>query len=101
MWTNLFLSYELKNAATDCEKIDKAIQQLGNSTKLHASCWYVNSEHSADEAVKRIGRLLTQDDILIVIDSSNDVCSWFNLEEKRQIRVKQNWKLNKASAASS
>lgn len=88
---NLFFSYEAKSENED--QISKAIESLGNSTKLHTSCWYVNSKASAEEALKVIARFLTEEDTLVISDTTNNTSAWFNIEEKREIRVKQNWRL--------
>ena len=90
---NLFISYALDNKEENIEHVDKAIESLGNSTKLHESCWYVNSPENADAAIKRISRFLTEKDTLIVSDTSNDETTWFNLEDKRAQRVRQNWNM--------
>lgn len=86
---NLFFSYEVKN--NDESQISKAIESLGNSTKLHSSCWYVNSKATADEALKAVARYLNEEDSLVISDTTNNTSAWFNVEEKREIRVKQNW----------
>ena len=75
------------------ETVDKAIESLGNSTKLHSNCWYVNSPENVGDAIKRISRFLTEEDTLVVSDTSNDETTWFNLEDKRAQRVRQNWKM--------
>jgi len=70
---NLFISYQLDEAEKNLEQVDKAIASLGNSTKLHNGCWYVNSPEN--------------------VDASNNETTWFNLEDKRAQRVRQNWKM--------
>jgi hypothetical protein len=92
MWNNLFISFELKNPEQNLDKLNKAIESLGNSTQLHTTCWYVNSPKKASEATSLIGQLIGQDDILVVTNTSTDSVSWKNLEQKREIRVVQNWK---------
>lgn len=92
MWNNLFITYELKNAEQDPTNLNKAIESLGNSTQLHETCWYVNSPKNATEAANLIGSFIEEDDILVVANTSTDSATWKNLEEKREIRVKQNWK---------
>ena len=90
---NLFITYHLNSADDKNESVDKAIEQLGNSTKLHPGSWYVNSQHSADKAVKHIRQFLSEDDTLIIADTSNDESTWFNLEDSRAQRVRQNWEM--------
>ncbi|MGD8914935.1 MAG: hypothetical protein PVJ68_19700 [Candidatus Thiodiazotropha sp.] len=92
MWNNLFISYELKNSEQDPTDLNKAIESLGNSTQLHETCWYVNSPKNATEAASLVGSFIEEDDILVVANTSTDSATWKNLEEKREIRVKQNWK---------
>lgn len=90
---NLFISYELSDAEKNIESVDKAIESLGNSTKLHQTFWYVNSPENAEKAIKRISRFLSKDDKLVICDASNNETTWFNLDDKRSQRVRQNWKL--------
>jgi hypothetical protein len=92
MWNNLFITYELKNSDQDPTKLNKAIESLGNSTQLHEACWYVNSPKNATEAASLIGSFIEEDDILVVANTTTDSATWKNLEEKREIRIKQNWK---------
>ncbi|AJQ94184.1 hypothetical protein [Gynuella sunshinyii] len=93
MPNNLFFSYELAEQENRKEQLDKAIQNMGNSTPLTNNCWYVNSPLTADEATRQLSRYLTDEDILVVADTSNDQSAWFNLEEKKARRVTQNWKM--------
>jgi len=53
----------------------------------------VNSPLSAQDAVKRISGLLTDSDVLVVADTTNDESVWFNLSESKARRVAQNWKM--------
>lgn len=91
MWNNLFISYQLADPDANHEAVAKAIDALGNSTQLHNTCWYVNSPRNAAEAGKHLTSVLSEEDILIVTNTTNDSAIWHNLEEKREIRVKQNW----------
>ena len=93
MPNNLFFSYELAEQEERKEKLDKAIQSMGNATPLTSSSWYVNSPLTAHEATRRLSGLLTDEDTLVIADTSNDQSSWFNLEEKKARRVTQNWKM--------
>ncbi len=90
---NLFISFELNDVEENIAPVEKAIESLGNSTKLHNSCWYVNSPENVDDAIKRISKFLKEKDTLIISDTSNDASTWFNLEEKRAQRIRQNWKM--------
>jgi hypothetical protein len=92
MWNNLFISYETKNTEQDQTKLIKAIESLGNSTQLHAHCWYVNSPKNASEAATLVNRFIGEEDIVVVANTTTDSATWLNLEDKREVRVKQNWK---------
>ncbi|WP_071932410.1 hypothetical protein [Candidatus Thiodiazotropha endoloripes] len=92
MWNNLFISYEINNSEVDQSKLTSAIESLGNSTQLHENCWYVNSPKNASEAADLMNRVVSEDDIVIVANTTTDSATWLNLEEKREIRLKQNWK---------
>jgi len=93
MPNNLFFSVELSEPEDRQEKVNKAIQSLGNATPLTELSWYVNSPLSAQDAVKRISGLLTDSDVLVVADTTNDESVWFNLSESKARRVAQNWKM--------
>ncbi len=90
---NLFISFELNDIEDNITTVEKAIESLGNSTKLHNSCWYVNSPENVDDAIKRISKFLKKEDTLIISDTSNDASTWFNLEENRARRIRQNWEM--------
>ncbi|ODB95157.1 hypothetical protein A3197_17505 [Candidatus Thiodiazotropha endoloripes] len=92
MWNNLFISYEINNSELDQSKLTSAIESLGNSTQIHENCWYVNSPKNASEAADLMNRVVSEDDIVIVANTTTDSATWLNLEEKREIRLKQNWK---------
>jgi hypothetical protein len=95
MWQNLFISFEINDSNTNTENFSKAIHELGNTTKLHESCWYVNSKLDANAAIKRIGKFLNKSDVLVIADTTNNISTWFNLSESLAVRLRQNWKLNK------
>lgn len=90
---NLFINYELHDVDKNMQDLDKAIESLGNSTRLHTGCWYVNSPEDVGDAIKRVSQFLTDKDTLVICDSSNDETTWFNLEDNRAQRVRQNWKM--------
>ena len=88
---NLFITYQLTEEGEHKDELEKAVASMGNSTQLHATCWYVNSEHDTAKAIKYLSGFLSKEDILIVVDTSNEKSVWFNLDEKRAQRITQNW----------
>lgn len=93
MPNNLFITYEVANHTESKERLDQAIQSFGNSTPLLSNAWYVNSPLSAEEAVRRLSNLLTEEDSLVIADTSNNESTWFNMPEKKARRIVQNWKM--------
>lgn len=90
---NLFISFQLNNPDTNNDTIEQFVASLGNSTNLFSGCWYVNSPLSASDAIKKISRLLSKEDVLVIADTNNNEGTWFNLEEKRAQRIRQNWRM--------
>ena len=95
MGHNLFIYYRLDQTNKQA-KVDRAIASLGNSTDLFPGLWYVNGTEDAQEALKRISSWMTDRDRLVVVDAANDICLWFNLDEKRAQRIRQNWRMDLA-----
>jgi hypothetical protein len=93
MPNNFIISYEIDNDKEREEKIRKSVEMLGNSTPLFSGTWYVNSKHNLAEAVKHVSHLMTDQDKLIISDSSNNECMWYNLPESHARRIAQNWKM--------
>lgn len=96
MPNNLFITYEVAehtDSAERREQIEQVVQSFGNSTPLFGNSWYVNAPMSAEEAVRRLSRFLTEEDSVVIADTSNNESTWFNLPEKRARRIVQNWKM--------
>ena len=91
---NLFISYELADAEKNLDTVIKACQSLGNSTPLMSGCWYINSPHNADEAIKRIGGAFAAEDKLVIANTNTDSCVWLGIGDKEAQRIRQNWKMN-------
>ncbi len=93
MPNNLLISYEIDSNQEREEKIQKSVEMLGNSTPLFNGTWYVNSQHSLKEAVNHVSHLMTDQDKLVIVDSSKNECVWYNLSESQARRIAQNWKM--------
>jgi hypothetical protein len=93
MPNNLFFTYELSPQRESKAALDQAIQNLGNATPLTDSSWYVNSPLKANDAIKRLSGLLTDEDSLVIADTTNDESAWFNLPDIKARRVNQNWRM--------
>ena len=86
---NLFIYYNMVTAYEDA--VIKAIQSLGNVTRLGNGFWYINASVNASEALKRVASRMTNKDSAIIIDSTNNQTLWFNLDEAQAQRIRQNW----------
>jgi len=88
---NLFVSYDLIQPGQKYETVIAEIKKLGSWAKVHYSLWYVKSQLSASEASKRVWALMDSNDKLIVIDSTNNNASWYNLDEQVSQFIKDQW----------
>jgi hypothetical protein len=93
MPNNLLISYEIDNDKEREDKVKKSVEMLGNSTPLFSGTWYVNSPHTVNEAVKHVSHFMTDQDKLVILNSSNDECVWYNLSNSQAQRIRQNWKM--------
>lgn len=91
MANNLFVSYDLIQPGQKYETVIAEIKKLGSWAKVHYSLWYVKSQLSASEASKRVWALMDSNDKLIVIDSTNNNASWYNLDEQVSQFIKDQW----------
>ena len=91
MANNLFISYDLYTPGQDYEKVAKAIKSLGNWAKVQKSFWYVNSGHTASEAVDVVWATMDKNDSLIVVDATNNMAAWRNLNDEVSKFIKDHW----------
>ena len=87
----MFVSYDLIQPGQKYETVIAEIKKLGSWAKVHYSLWYVKSQLSASEASKRVWALMDSNDKLIVIDSTNNNASWYNLDEQVSQFIKDQW----------
>ena len=91
MANNLFVSYDLIQPGQKYETVIAEIKKLGDWAKVHYSLWYVNSQHSASEAARRVWAVMDANDKLIVIDATNNNAAWYNLNVEVAQYIKNNW----------
>ena len=78
MANNLFISYDLLRSGQDYSGVERVIRSLGPAARVNLSLWYVNSSSSAEEAAKVVRRVLDSNDRLMVVNASNNSCSYYN-----------------------
>lgn len=88
---NLIISYDLKNPGQNYNKVITAIQGLGSWAKVQYSLWYVKSSYGAQQAAEIVRLAQDANDNLIVIDATNNVASWYNIDPQVAEYMKQNW----------
>lgn len=92
MSNNLFISFTCSDEKEE-ETLKKAVATLGNSTNIHDNFWYINSPHKALDALKLLGRNLSENTTMVIADTNSDTAVWHNLDEKLSTRITQNWKM--------
>lgn len=96
---NLFVSYDLNNPGQNYERVITAIKGLGSWAKVQMSLWYVSSAYTAKQAAEIVRRAQDANDSLIVIDTTNNDASWYNLDPKVSEFMQQQWNQRAAAAA--
>jgi hypothetical protein len=91
MANNLFVSYDLHQPGQNYDTVIAEIKKLGGWAKVHYSLWYVKSELSASDASARVWAVMDRNDRLIVIDTTNNTASWYNLSDEVGQFIKDNW----------
>jgi dTDP-4-dehydrorhamnose reductase len=92
MANNLFISYDLHEPGKNYEAVIAEIKKLGSWAKVHYSLWYVKTPLSAEQAAKRVWAVMDTNDKLIVIDTTNDTCYWYNLSNEVAEHLKKSWR---------
>lgn len=91
MANNLHISYDLYAPGQNYEAVIKAIKDLGNWAKIHKSYWYVNSSHTAAQAVAIVWGVMDANDRLYIVDATNNVAAWQNLGDEAANYIKAQW----------
>lgn len=88
---NLFISYDLISPNQNYEAVIESIKELGNWAYINKSTWYVSSSLSAEEAAKKIHLKMDSNDILMVINTSNNAAYWYNLSDEVSKHIQEFW----------
>lgn len=91
MANNLIVSYDLYNPGQDYSKIIDLIKTLGSWAKIHKSVWYVNSNHTAAQAVAKVWAVMDSNDSLFIADATNNNATWQNLSDKVANHIRDQW----------
>lgn len=91
MANNLFISYDLYAPGQHYQRVIDAIKTLGPWAKLEKSLWYVNSASNAESAAKFLWQKMDANDVLIVIDSTNNDAYWYNMDSDVSKQLQEQW----------
>ncbi len=92
MANNIFIFFETEDSQRK-ENISKRIKNLGNTTPVSDNFWYTNSEATSEQLVRHLSQDLTDMDQLLVVDAQNNQSHWFNMEDKKAVRLTQHWRM--------
>jgi hypothetical protein len=89
---NLFISYDLKTPGQRYDKVIARIKELGTVwAKVHYSLFYVSAGLTAKQAAEHVWAVMDANDSLIVIDTSNNNASWYNITDGSADYIVANW----------
>ena len=91
MANNLIISYDLRKPGRNYESVYEAIKSLGNSTRVVESTWYVNSLRSAEQAFDIVFAQCDENDVLFVVDATNNAAVWQNLSSNAEAIIHGYW----------
>lgn len=98
MANNLIVSVDLGNPARNEGAVARAIRSLGVSAQLQKSVWYVKSDLKASDAGEEIRVLLEPADSMMVVDATNRLATWHNLDFKVSQVLQDQWYRARAAA---
>lgn len=91
MANNLHVSYDLYAPDKNYEAVIKAVKSLGLWAKIHKSYWYVNSPHSAREAVDIVWAAMDGNDTVYIVNATNNSAAWENIPDASSIFIRDQW----------
>ena len=93
MANNIFISYDLNKEpnSADYTKIINAIKELGPWAKVQKSHWFVSTDFSAEQAVRRLSNYLDSDDTIIAIDAKNNDAYWIGIDDEVSKQIQNYW----------
>jgi hypothetical protein len=94
MTNNLFVSFDVQDAAREAPLILGAIEELGQAIRVFSNVWYVRTTLTAAEAARRVWDIMQPQDQLMVIDVAKDEVATFNLSETSLGGMQKRWHLD-------
>lgn len=80
MNNHVFISFEFNRPDRTYDRVVLAVKSLGETwAEVHFAHWYVNTSLSTREVCDRLKSVLSDNDKVIVIDTTNNKAAWVNL----------------------
>ena len=92
MANNLFISYDLADPDRNFEALATEIEKLGVYAQVHPTLWYAHTDQSSEQVCQALWAVLDKEnDMLMVIDASNNTAHWENLDQEVADYFKAEW----------
>lgn len=93
MANNLFISYDLIAPGQHYHQVTEAIKSLGAWAKIEYSLFYVKTPLNASQAANQVWASMTPNDKLIVLNTTLNEFSGYNIEPEVLQQMQRNWYL--------
>jgi hypothetical protein len=90
MSNNLFVIFKL-HSSNNQVLVNDVIRSLGNWAEVSDGNWFVNSTYNSREACELIQAVMHQNDVLTVIDASNNSVDFYNVIQDVSCFVQEKW----------
>jgi hypothetical protein len=92
MANNIFIAYDLNSPGQDYSEVIEAIKSLGVWAKIQESLWFVSTTLSEKEVFNHIGKVMDDNDSLIIINTKTNGASWSDdIEKNVGDYIRDNW----------
>lgn len=91
MANNVHVSYDLFAPDKNYERVIAKIKTLGNWAKIHKSYWYLKTTLTAGQVRDAVWSAMDGNDSLYVVDATNNVAAWENIDASVATHIRDNW----------
>lgn len=91
MANNVHVSYDLFAPEKNYERVIAKIKTLGSWAKIHKSHWYLKTALDAGQVRDAVWAAMDSNDSLYVVDATNNVAAWENIDETVARHIRDNW----------
>lgn len=91
MANNIHVSYDLHAPEKNYQAVIAKIKTLGSWAKIQKSFWYLDTSLSAEQVCNAVWSVMDQDDSLYVVDSTNNIAYWYNIDPVASSFIQSHW----------